>query len=134
MKACVCVNICAEKNETGVVFVASNHAAGFCLRCRSVVVVVVVVELPPFLFFCISLLPSCRQVLSLLGRMKSGGVRRTLLTFNSALLACAKVCIVGQPAVSYGTIMPYHSMPFRLTAVGCTPTGRKSCGCCMVAG
>lgn len=37
------------------------------------------------------LLLGCPQVLSLLSRMKSGGVQRTLVTFNSALVACAKV-------------------------------------------
>lgn len=35
--------------------------------------------------------PSPFQALALLDRMKSGGVQRTPVTFDSALLACAKV-------------------------------------------
>ena len=45
-----------------------------------------------FLLFCLFVcLIVCLQALALLGRMKSGGVQRTLVTFNAALLACAKV-------------------------------------------
>lgn len=48
------------------------------------------------------------QALSVLERMKLGGVKRTLAAFNSALIACAKVQLVlPQRMISYDRVQYY---------------------------